>query len=197
MTTKLTFENRSLNPNVRRVGLFWGVPDAVGEVRPLTWQVVLRCPFLWHRTFEIDLALCVRFVSREGNVTPSVQVDRKVVFREVTITPERSGDAIDLKVSVPRGHAYHKLQALRSGAPLAETRLPRQGDCVVRVPDRLTFAADITTRQGLRIDRREIGPGATSFDLHRVHAMRVAMYGGTPGPSSDPIRFFAYDIDME
>ncbi|MFI2767933.1 hypothetical protein [Ruegeria faecimaris] len=194
MTTQLVFENRSLNPNVRRVGLFWDCLDHDQHIRPLTWQVVLQCPYRWYRSFQIDLTLSVRFVNREGNISPDVLVDRKVVCGEATIEPRRKGDGIDLTITVPKGHRLHKVQVVRCGFPLTETRLPLQGECVLRAPDRLNFAADMTTRQGFRIDRREIGPGVASFDLHHVQAMRVAMYGGTPGPKSDPINFFGYDI---
>jgi hypothetical protein len=195
MTSVVTFENRSLNRNVTRVGLFWGRPADFAEARrPLTWQVILRCPYLWHRTFQIDLRLSVRFLSAEGNVTPDIAVPASTGFREFMLEPYRDGDKIVMNLRTPKKHPYRKVQLVRGGFPVADAWLPQDGSCEVAVSDILTFSPDMTTRAGVPVDLREIVEGTRSFDLHGITSMRVAMQGGKPGPASDHIHFEPYNV---
>jgi hypothetical protein len=188
MRTWLTYENGSLNPHVSRVGIFWDVSEMVPGIVPVLWAAIERCRYGWHRPLCVAWEPTFLIRDSDGNECP--------------LQPGHDNPETGTRVDGPHGHGLKSglllsqsaprpdlsLCICRDNRPIAELPLGHAGSWALLMPDRLKFQIDC--RAELR--GRMTDTQGASFALGGLHALRVQLRGGAPGPRSTPLIFVSY-----
>lgn len=174
--TDLVFINRSLNTNVRSVGLYWDMPEPLDV---LCWYRIRECGFLWWHPLRIRWAWgavrCDRFGNRRTLACGFSQQGTAPAVIEIPPMP-KDPDALALLLTC-------------DGRPVARLPAPWDEGCTVKLPQSLVFCADLPCSPEEVVHPDRIGPGAQAFPLSGLAKASIAMIGGAPGPRSTPIGF--------
>lgn len=175
MVTELVFVNRSLNPNVRVVSLFWALRDGV---MPLCWYSIRACGFLWWHPLRLHAAwgavACDRFGNRRRLACETVQ--------------EGSSEALHIPALADVG-GLQALWLTCDGRAAGQVPLSAGQDLTVPLPHALTFCADPGIAPEMPVPPTACPPGTCAVPVRGRAAVTVAMTGGAPGPRSTPITF--------
>lgn len=195
MYCDFTFENCSRNRNVQRVGLFWALPVEDSEAVPLIWAEILRCPHRWTHPIRIPWLTTCRFTKIGGSMSPEIDFREVAEFQGIHLVTRTTGAGEVLRLTLPEeGHPYRRVQLLRKGRPMLSQVLPPTGQVSIVVPERLMVSSDACSDLGSEVAPDDVSPGAETFDLNDVAALRVAMSGGEPGPECRPLAFSTTEI---
>jgi hypothetical protein len=190
MHTWLTYENRSLNQHIGRIGLFWDISSDLPDMTPVLWRVIEQCRFNWHHPLCIDWEPTFLLCDQWGN---------QRAIDTGTFDPE-TGTRID----GPFGHGLNSQFILthqsrrsdlsfvicRNKRPLAHMPLSTTGSWSLTMPGTVVMQLDCPVKLSSRI----IDPKGTGFSLNGLKSLKVALRGGAPGAGSTPLSLVSYGV---
>lgn len=190
MLTRLTYENYSLNTNVRRVSLTWLPLDIGGLVQPLVWREIIGCGYGWQHSIAIKWETRCEVQDSYGNM-------HQLTFGAfdpqtgVTVNLDNQGtqdEMLDIKLAAPRSDL--KLRILRSGLAMLEISLASLSNLSLSLPSKLLWRADASERSGEPVKEQS----GTVFDLYGLAQQRVCLRGGEPTSTGTALTFCAYQM---
>lgn len=187
MRTTLTYENRSLNPHVSRIGLYWHLSNDMPAATPVIWHVIEKCRFGWHHPVDIDWEPTFLLRDSFGNRRP---INPGIIDLETGTTIQGpTGYGLKLSYIVTQAFPQPDFSLLfcRNQRPFAEFSLQTPGSWAVTMPNILIL--QIGGRQNRESQTDWSG---TAVYLDGLKSLKVGLSGGAPGPYSTPLALKAY-----
>lgn len=177
MFTDLTFTNRSLNRNVRAVGLFWSGPS------PLYWYRITGCEFHWTHLLRINWAPQLELETLQGIRSGPFDPADAPLGVHVSTSPGY------LHVGLDDPDRFSVARVCLSGRATSEHQIRQRDTLTLPIPGALNFCADPGAPVGQPITWASLNASNNPILLGEFTPATIAMKGGEPGAFSTAIRF--------
>ncbi len=198
MYTDIQFVNRSLNPNLPSVGMYFGKGDIATGSQILLWHLVTRCGFLWCHPVRVHWDYLCEFRGRNDKSLFRGSLQNLLACREladdfgINIQSTITQGQETLRIFKTTKSIVERMSLLRNGVPAAAVSFPWPGNALsVPVTSRISLCADMYLKECDVINDKNLNRSQHSFNLQGIRSLSIHMKGGQPGPHSEPIYFVA------